>query len=64
MTLSACKSSPLSCVLNLLTIKPALEKHLSEEADVSEMQNILKQVASNLEVENLWTTILCASLKN
>ena len=38
MTLSATKSSPLSCALNLLTVKPALEKHLLEEADVAEMQ--------------------------
>ena len=38
MTLSASKCSPLSRVLNSLTVKPALEKHLSEEADVAEMQ--------------------------
>ena len=33
------KRSPLSCVLNLLTVKPALEKQLSEEAGVAGMQN-------------------------
>ena len=38
MTLSASKCSPLICVLNSLLVKPALEKHLSEEADVAGMQ--------------------------
>ena len=47
-------------ICNSLTVKPALEKHLLQEADVAGMQrySILKQVASNGEVENLWTTIL------
>ena len=38
MALNAFKCSPLSCILNSLTVKPALEKHLSEEADVAELQ--------------------------
>ena len=38
MTLSASKCSPHGCVLNLLTVKPALEKRVSEEADVAGMQ--------------------------
>ena len=38
MTLSASKFLPLTCVFNLLTVKPELEKHLSEEADVAGMQ--------------------------
>ena len=44
MTLSASKCSPLtgSCILNSLTVKPALEKHLSEEADGAEMQRLLQ----------------------
>ena len=41
MTLSA-KCSPRSCVLNSLRVKPALEKHLSEEADVAGMQRYFK----------------------
>ena len=63
MTLSDSKCSPLSCVLNLLTVKPALEKHHLEEADVAGLQMYLKQVASNEEVENLWTTISRLQLK-
>ena len=31
-----------SCILNLLTVKPALEKHLPEEADGVEMQRLLQ----------------------
>ena len=42
MTFSASKCSPLSCVLISLTVKPALEKHLSEEADVAGMQRYFK----------------------
>ena len=42
MTLSASKCSPLSCILNLLTVKPALEKYLSEEADGARMQRVLQ----------------------
>ena len=42
MTLSASKCSPLGCILNLLTVKPALEKHLSEEADGAGMQRLLQ----------------------
>ena len=42
MTLSASKCSPLICILNSLTVKPALEKHLSEEADDAGMQNLLQ----------------------
>ena len=38
MTLSAAKCLPRSCVLNWLTVKSALEKHLSQELDVAEMQ--------------------------
>ena len=52
MTLSASKCSPLSCIFNSLTVKPALENHLSEEAD-----GALAKVASNRKVENQWTTI-------
>ena len=48
-----------SCILNSLTVKPALEKHLPEEADGAEMQ----KVASNRKVENLWTTISCIHFK-
>ena len=42
MTLSASKCLPLTCILNLLKVKPALEKHLSEEADGTEMQRLLQ----------------------
>ena len=42
MTLSASKCSPLSCILNSLTVKSALEKHLLEEADSAEMQRLLQ----------------------
>ena len=42
MTLSASQCSPLSCILNSLTVKPALEKHLSEEAEGAEMQKLLQ----------------------
>ena len=42
MTLSAFKCSPLSCILNSLTVKPAVEKYLLEEADVAEMQRLLQ----------------------
>ena len=38
MALSVSKSLPLSYILNSVTVKPALEKHVSEEADVAEMQ--------------------------
>ena len=38
MTLSASKCSPLSCGFNSLTIKPELQKHFSEEAEVAGMQ--------------------------
>ena len=38
MTLRASRCSPVSCILNLLTVKPAVEKHLLEEADVAGMQ--------------------------
>ena len=63
MTLSASKYLPLSCVLNSLTVKPALEKHLLEEADATGMQTYLKQVASSEEVTNLWTIISCVQLQ-
>ena len=42
MTLSASKCSPLSSILNSLTVKPALEKHLLEEADGAGMQRLLQ----------------------
>ena len=42
MTLSASKCSPRSCILNLLTVKPALKKHLLEEADGAGMQRLLQ----------------------
>ena len=42
MTLSVSKCSPRSCILNSLTVKPALEKHLSEEADGAGMQRLLQ----------------------
>ena len=42
MTLSASKRSPLGRILNSLTVKPALEKHLSEEADGARMQRLLQ----------------------
>ena len=42
MTLSSSKCLPLKCILNSLTVKPALEKHLSEEADGAEMQRLLQ----------------------
>ena len=42
MTLSASKCSPLSCILNSLTVKPALEKHLSEVANGAEIQRLLQ----------------------
>ena len=42
MTLSASKCSPVSCIRNLLTVKPALEKQLSEEADGAGMQRLLQ----------------------
>ena len=51
MTLSASKCSPPSSILNLLTVKLTLEKHLLEKADVTGMQRYFK-VASNGEVEN------------
>ena len=31
-----------SCILNSLTVKPALEKHLPEEADGARMQRLLQ----------------------
>ena len=31
-----------SCILNSLTVKPALEKHLPEEADGAGMQRLLQ----------------------
>ena len=42
MTLSASKCSALSCILSSLTVKSALEKHLSEEADGAGMQMLLQ----------------------
>ena len=42
MTLSASKCSPLSCILNSFTVKPAQEKHLWEEADGAGMQRLLQ----------------------
>ena len=42
MILSASKCSPLSYILRSLIVKPALEKHLSEEADGAEMQRLLQ----------------------
>ena len=42
ITLSASNCSPLRCILNLLTVKPALEKHLLEEADGAGMQRLLQ----------------------
>ena len=42
MTLSASKCSPRSCILNSLTVKPTLEKHLSEEVDGAGMQTLLQ----------------------
>ena len=42
MTMSASKCSPLSCILNSLTVKPALENHLSEEVDGAEIQRLLQ----------------------
>ena len=42
MTSSASKCLPLGCILNLLKVKPALEKHLSEEADGVGMQTLLQ----------------------
>ena len=38
LTLSPSKCSPLNCGLNSLAVKPALEKHLSEEAEIAGMQ--------------------------
>ena len=38
MALSASKCSPLGCGFNSLTIKPELQKHFSEEAEVAGMQ--------------------------
>ena len=35
-------STTYSCILNSLTVKPALEKHLSEEADGAGMQRLLQ----------------------
>ena len=58
MTLSASKCSPLSCVLNSLTVKPALEKHLSKEADGAEMQRLLQ-----IEKLKIGTTISCIRFK-
>ena len=60
MTLSASKCSPLSCVLNSLTVKLALEKRLSEKLMLQECKSILKQLASN---GNLWASISCVQLK-
>ena len=42
MTLSASKCSPLICILNSLTVKPALEKHLPDEADGAGMQKLIQ----------------------
>ena len=42
MTLSASKCSRLSCILNSLTVKSALEKHVLEEANGAEMQRLLQ----------------------
>ena len=42
MPLSASKCSPLSCILNSLAVKPALEKHLLEEAGGAETQRLLQ----------------------
>ena len=42
MTLSASKYLPQRCILNSLTVKPALEKHLSEEPDGAGMQRLLQ----------------------
>ena len=42
MTLSASKCSPFNGILNSPAVKPALEKHLSEEADGAEMQRLLQ----------------------
>ena len=42
MTLSASKCSSLSYTLNSRTVKPALEKHLLEEANGAEMQRLLQ----------------------
>ena len=51
MTLSASKYSPLTWILNSLTVKLALEKRLSKEAwTLQECKDILMQVALNGEV--------------
>ena len=42
MTLIAFKCSPLTCILNSLTVESAVERHLSEEADGAEMQRLLQ----------------------
>ena len=42
MTLSVSKCSQFSCILNSLTVKPALEKHISEEDDGAGMQRLLQ----------------------
>ena len=42
MTLSPSECSPLGYILNSLTVMPALEKHLSEEADGAGMQRLLQ----------------------
>ena len=47
MTLSASKCPTLSCALYSFIVKPAMKKHVSEKADATGMQGILKQVASN-----------------
>ena len=36
MTLSASKCLPLSCILNSLTVKPAMKKHLSNDFAVKQ----------------------------
>ena len=61
--MSASKVLPLKCVLNLLTVKPAPEKHHLEEADVEGMQRHFSAICFKFEVENLWTTISCVQLK-
>ena len=64
MTLSASKYSPLSCILNLLTVKLALKKYLSEEADGAEMQRLLQIRKLKTWDHNFMYPFYCKRLKS
>ena len=66
MTMSASKCSPCSCILYSLTLSQSSlhwRNTFWKKLMLQECKGILKQVASNGEIENLWSNISRFQLK-